>query len=133
MHALVAVTSSLFIAATIDGWRAVGTALSAWAAVQILPAIWGAYQTRGPLAVAPGLWIVGLGQSMLWGYYGRAVGDPALVLYGITMGTGSALILARLKVRSHPAPRSLATPGSPSLPALPAGGWAWALVFRQPA
>ena len=129
--AIAGVALTLLLAGSIGSWRMVGTALAVWAAVQILPAVWSSYRTWGPLAIAPGLWIIGIGQAVLWGYYGYAANDSALVLYGVTMGIGSALILGRVftapaaprwaEPAPQPAPRSL----------VPAGHWATALVFRQ--
>jgi hypothetical protein len=89
------VAVSMAVAGGVGGWPMVGTALAIWAAVQITPAVWSAFRIRGPLAIAPGLWMVGFGQALLWGYYGYAVRDMALVLYGIAMGAGSAAILLR--------------------------------------
>ena len=98
--ALLGVVCSLSIAATIGGWSLVGTFLGLWAGVQVAPAVASAFRTGSPLAIAPGLWIIGLAQAALWGYYGYAVGDMALALYGVTMGTGSAAILLRLVTRN---------------------------------
>ena len=133
LRAYMSVGLSLLVAAAFGGWPLVGLALSAWSSVQILPAVSSAYRTHGGLAIAPGLWVVGLGQSASWGYYGIAVGDPALVLYGIVMGLGSALILVRLIAhRSRPRPIRGALRPTP-MPPLPAGAWAWVLVYRQSA
>lgn len=93
--AIAGASSTIGIAGLLGGWQLVGTALGLWAGVQIAPAVWSAFRTKGQLAIAPGLWMVGLGQALLWGYYGHAVGDGALVIYGVAMGTGSAAILVR--------------------------------------
>ncbi len=103
---------SLTIAGVIGGWPLVGTALSIGAAIQIAPAVWSAFRTRGPLAIAPGLWIVGLAQATLWGYFGHHVGDRALLVYGWTIALGSAAILIRYALhRVTPPGRSGVAPG----------------------
>ncbi len=140
VHAAVfGVALSLAAAGASGGWPLVGTVLGLWAAVQITPAVWSAHRARGPLAIAPGLWIVGLSQALLWGYYGTAVGDSALVLYGITVGTGALTILLRYALRhgrasgSPTASPGAATPNPPTATAttLLVGRWATPLVIRR--
>ena len=104
--ALAGVTCSLGLTGAVGGWPLIGTALGLWGGVQIAPAVWSAFRTGQPLAIAPGLWIIGLAQAALWGYYGHAVGDAALTLYGITMSTGSVAILLRFAARHRALPSS---------------------------
>ncbi len=108
--AILGVISSLVAAGWVGGWPLVGTVLGLWAGVQIAPAVWSAHRSTGRLAIAPGLWIIGLGQALLWGYYGYAVGDAALVLYGVMMGSGSMAILLRLAAKPRQSIRTETTP-----------------------
>lgn len=88
------VAASMAIAGALGNWPMVGATLAVWGGVQVTPAVWSAFRAEGPGAIAPGLWIVGLGQAGLWGYYGNAVGDTALLLYGIATSAGSLAILS---------------------------------------
>jgi uncharacterized protein with PQ loop repeat len=95
--ALVAATgaaATIGVAGFVGGWTMAGTALGLSGGVQVTPAVWSAFRTRGPLAIAPGLWITGLGQALLWGYYGAAHGDTGLIIYGLAAGSGALTILA---------------------------------------
>lgn len=88
---------------------------------QAAPAVSGAFRTAEPLGVAPGLWIVGLGQALLWGHYGWLNADQALVLYGVTTAIVAAAILIRYAttVASGRAvyKRSMAANAAPMAPA----------------
>ena len=90
-----AAASSIGLAGLAGGWSLVGTTLGLWGGVQVAPAVWSAFRTGPILAIAPTLWIVGLAQGTLWGYFGYAKADTAFVLYGVAMGTGSLAILLR--------------------------------------
>lgn len=91
-------------AAAIGGWVLVGTVLGLSSGLQAAPSIWAAYRSRRPVGIAPSLWIIGLAQAVLWGYYGWANADLALVLYGITLSLAALLILGRY-ARAHRASR----------------------------
>ncbi len=82
-------------AAAIGGWIMLGTVLGLSSGLQAAPSIWAAYRSRRPAGIAPSLWIIGLAQALLWGYYGWANADLALVLYGITLSLAALLILGR--------------------------------------
>lgn len=106
-------------AAVIGGWALVGTVLGLSSGLQAAPSIWAAYRSTRPAAIAPSLWVIGFAQAVLWGYYGWANADLALVLYGITLSLAALLILgrygfARRLARHHgppiPIARQMATP-----------------------
>lgn len=82
-------------AAALGGWILVGTVLGLSSGLQAGPSIWAAYRSRRPVGIAPSLWIIGLAQAVLWGYYGWANADLALVLYGITLSLAALLVLGR--------------------------------------
>lgn len=82
-------------AASIGGWVLVGTVLGLSSGLQAAPSIWAAYRSNRPVGIAPSLWIIGLAQALLWGYYGWANADLALVLYGTTLSLAALLILGR--------------------------------------
>lgn len=130
--AFAGVGSSLVAAGWVGGWPLIGTVLGLWGGVQIAPAVWSSYRVKGVPAIAPGLWVIGLSQSLLWGYYGYMAGDAALVLYGLMMGAGSAMILLRFaagnKPRTRPSPAI--DPHAARTRSLLVGQWASALVFR---
>lgn len=83
------------------GWLVVGSVLGIGGGVQVAPAVWSAYRSTGT-AIAPGLWFAGLGQAVLWGFFGVANGDTAFVLYGVAMGAGSLAILLRCAAGRRP-------------------------------
>ncbi len=82
-------------AGAIGGWVLVGTVLGLSSGLQAAPPIWAAYRSGRPVGIAPSLWLIGLAQALLWGYYGWANADLALVLYGITLSLAALLILGR--------------------------------------
>ncbi len=82
-------------AAAIGGWVLLGAVLGLSSGLQAAPSIWAAYRSSRPVGIAPSLWIIGLAQALLWGYYGWANADSALVLYGSTLSLAALLILGR--------------------------------------
>lgn len=79
----------------IGGWAIVGFMLGLSGGIQTAPSLWAAYRTEVPVGIAPSVWVIGIGQAVMWGFYGTSVGDDALVLYGMTMGTASLGVLLR--------------------------------------
>jgi hypothetical protein len=88
-------------AAFVGGWVLVGTVLGLSSGLQAAPSIWAAYRSRRPVGIAPSLWVIGLAQAVLWGYYGWANADFALVVYGITLSLAALLILGRYGYAHH--------------------------------
>ena len=106
-------------AGAIGGWVLVGTVLGLSSGLQAAPSIWAAYRSGRPIGIAPTLWLVGLAQALLWGYYGWANADVAMVLYGVTLSLAALLILgryayahraARTQAPTHPVGVRPATP-----------------------
>ncbi|NNF62918.1 MAG: hypothetical protein HKN07_01550 [Acidimicrobiia bacterium] len=77
------------------GWAVLGVMLGLSGGIQAAPSVWAAFRTRVPVGIAPSVWAIGVAQATMWGFYGNSVGDNALVLYGLTMGTASLAVLAR--------------------------------------
>jgi hypothetical protein len=82
-------------AAVLGGWLLVGTVLGLSSGLQAAPSIWAAYRSRRPVGIAPSLWVIGLAQAVLWGYYGWARADVALVVYGASLSLAALMILGR--------------------------------------
>lgn len=89
-------------AAAVGGWTLVGTVLGVSSGLQAAPSIWAAYRSSRPVGIAPSLWVIGLAQAVLWGYYGWANADLALVLYAITLSLAAVLILGRYGYAHYP-------------------------------
>lgn len=77
------------------GWTLLGTVLGCSGVAQAAPSVWAAFRSSHPRGIAPGLWLIGLAQAMLWGHYGWVHTDAALVLYGCTTTGMAIVILAR--------------------------------------
>lgn len=62
------------------------------------PQVWEALRNDDLSGVAVGTWLVAFADASLWGAYGVAVGDAALVAYGIVLFTASAVVLGRVAI-----------------------------------
>ena len=82
-------------AAALGGWVLLGTVLGLSSGLQAAQSIWAAYRSRRPVGIARSLWVIGLALAVLWGYYGWANADFALVLHGIRLSLAALLILGR--------------------------------------
>jgi len=98
--------TGLGVMGMVGGWALFGAVLGISGVVQAAPSLWVSFHSPSLSAVAPGLWVIGLAQAVLWGHYGWMAEDAALVMYG---GATSATSLAIL-IRYRLATRGIAPP-----------------------
>lgn len=91
----------LLAVTVVAGWSVLGIVLGVAYAVQVAPSVWAAYRTWAPRGIAPATWACTLLESALWGLYGVAERDAALVLFAITGTTAAVAILARWAATRH--------------------------------
>jgi uncharacterized protein with PQ loop repeat len=80
------------------GWPGLGLLLGVSYGIQVTPAVWSAYRSPAPRAIAPATWVLGGVEGLLWGWYGAAAGDLPLVMFGVVATTASVLVLVRYAV-----------------------------------
>ncbi len=83
------------------GWLVLGVVLGASAAIQVVPAIWTAFRTYAPSGISPGTWWIILVEAALWGVYGTAYADLAIIIFAITASATAVLMLARFYATRH--------------------------------
>lgn len=78
-------------------WAGLGLLLG-WAyAPQLAPAVWAAYRTVDPSGISPGTWmLIGI-EAGLWIFYGVAMEDTPVVIFGAVGVVAAGLILARVR------------------------------------
>jgi uncharacterized protein with PQ loop repeat len=91
----------LVVMTSLTGIAVLGAVLGLAYALQVGPSVWTAYRTFAPTGVAPETWLLMLIQVVLWGVYGIAHRDVAIMIYGITGITASVLMLARWAATRH--------------------------------
>jgi uncharacterized protein with PQ loop repeat len=103
---------ALFLCAVLalGGWVALGAVLGVSYGVQVAPSVWTAYRTWAPTGISPGTWSLLLVQVLLWGVYGLAERDGAIVLFAVTGTIASILMLARWAVTRGRAPEPVFSP-----------------------
>ena len=69
----------------LGGWVALGTALALTVGVQFLPQVVHTWRADDLTALAPGTYVIGALDGLVWGTYGAIVADGPLVLYGVVM------------------------------------------------
>lgn len=80
----------------LGGWAAAGVVLGALYAVQLAPAVLGAYRAADLRGVSGGTWGIAWLEAALWGVYGIAAGDAGLLALAVAGLAMSSLVLARL-------------------------------------
>lgn len=100
LRAAIAWLALLAVVALAGGILALGMMLPIGYAVQVAPAIWCAYRTWSPSGIAAATWVlIGL-ESALWGAYGAAHGDPAIImLAGVGLAAAASIILRKVTTR----------------------------------
>ena len=83
------------------GWLILGVVLGTSAAIQVVPAIWTAFRTYAPSGISPGTWWIILAEAALWGVYGKAYADVAIIIFAITASATALLMLARFYATRH--------------------------------
>jgi uncharacterized protein with PQ loop repeat len=91
-----AVSALVLAAAGVGGgWPALGTLLGFSYGFQAAPGIWRAYRTWAPRGISPATWWVTVAEAGLWGAYGVIVADRPIVIFAVTAGAASLLMLGR--------------------------------------
>jgi uncharacterized protein with PQ loop repeat len=60
------------------------------------PQVWAAVSSNHLRGISRTTWLLAIGDASLWGGYGIATGDPALMGYGGVLLTGALIILGRI-------------------------------------
>jgi hypothetical protein len=76
------------------GWTVLGAVLGVSVWMSYSPQVVAAWRTPDLSGLAPGTWILALSEGVLWGGYGLAHDDAALVLWGSAATAASAAVLA---------------------------------------
>jgi uncharacterized protein with PQ loop repeat len=105
----IAAAAGLVLLTTVGGWVALGTVLALSVAVQFLPQVVEAWTSDDLTGLAPGTYVVGGLDGIVWGGFGLLVADGPLVLYGVVMCTVAvAVLVPRIRwaqrVELEPAP-----------------------------
>ena len=87
-------TALLIAAAGLAGRAGLGTALTAAFLLQVTPSVWTAYRADRSAGIAPGTWLLILGELACWGVFGIYQSDPRLIVLGATGVAASLLVLA---------------------------------------
>ena len=77
----------------VGGWAALGTALALTVGAQFLPQVIHTWRADDLTALAPGTYVIGAIDGLVWGTYGAIVADGPLVLYGVVMVVVAVAIL----------------------------------------
>jgi uncharacterized protein with PQ loop repeat len=87
-------------------WRAgcLGAVIAADVLLHVGPQVWIALRSDRLGGLSPATWRLAVADALLWGAYGWTSGDPALVGYGVILGSGAVTILLRLRWRPPPRP-----------------------------
>jgi len=67
------------------GWTALGTVLALAVLPQFLPQVVQAWRAEDLTGLAPGTYVLGLLDGVVWGGFGLVAADGPLVLYGLVM------------------------------------------------
>jgi uncharacterized protein with PQ loop repeat len=107
--------AGVWLAAIVVAWLAgaLGAVLAVSVLVQYGPQVWTALRSDRLEGIAPATWKLAIVDAFMWGAYGLAVGDAALILYTVTLSSCAVVILVRI-AHSHRAASALgvgATPG----------------------
>lgn len=77
----------------VGGWVALGTVLALAVLPQFLPQVIEAWTADDLTGLAPGTYVVGALDGVVWGGFGLLVADGPLVLYGVVMCSVAAAVL----------------------------------------
>jgi uncharacterized protein with PQ loop repeat len=116
--ALTLAWAAALIVLTISYGRAgLGSALAAAFVLQATPSVLTVYRSSDTSGVSIGTWLMIFAELLSWGMFGVHVGDPRLIVLGITGVVASQLVVvralllrrrrARLSVASQPRPRGV--------------------------
>jgi uncharacterized protein with PQ loop repeat len=93
------VASALWVAVLVAAWfgGAFGAALGAGVLVTQGPQVLAALREDDLRGIAPMTWRLSLADAIVWGAYGWALGDPALLGYFVVLAVSSMIVLVRLR------------------------------------
>lgn len=84
----------------LGGRVGLGLVLGFSVVVNHVPQVIKALRSHSVSGLAPGTWWFGLADALLWGGYGVAEHDPALITYGVVLSVASVTILVAIWVKS---------------------------------
>lgn len=85
-------------ATLLGGWALLGTLLALAVLPQFLPQVVEAWTADDLTGLAPGTYVLGLVDGVVWGGFGLVAADRPLVLYGVVMiSVASAVLLGRAR------------------------------------
>lgn len=87
--------ATLLAVYVLGGWPGLGLLLGWSYALQVAPQVAAAYRSDHPAGIAPATWVVAVGETGLWGYYGLARGDVPVATFGAIGVSAAVLILGR--------------------------------------
>jgi uncharacterized protein with PQ loop repeat len=93
--------AALAIGGAVWGRAGLGVVLGTSVVVNHAPQVWTALRSHSLSGLAPATWCFALADALLWGGYGWAERDPALIAYGLVLGAASVTILTAIALR-HP-------------------------------
>lgn len=91
--------AALAVGGALGGSVGLGIVLGTSVVVNHAPQVWTAWRAHSISGLAPATWWFALADAALWGGYGIAERDAALVAYGVVLAVASVAILVALAVR----------------------------------
>lgn len=77
----------------LGGWGVLGTVLALAVLPQFLPQVVEAWRADDLTGLAPGTYLLGIVDGVVWGSFGVVAGDRPLVLYGVVMCSVAIAVL----------------------------------------
>ncbi len=110
--------SAVWTAVIVAAWAlgALGAVLAISVLVNSGPQVWVALKQDNLVGLAPTTWLIAIADALLWGAYGVATGDGALIGYGVVLLASALVILGRIRFTHRTA---LVTPAAPLAVAAP--------------
>lgn len=86
-------TAGLAALVLVGGWVALGTVLALAVLPQFLPQVAEAWRSDDLTGLAPGTYVIGFVDGVVWGGFGVVAGDRPLMLYGVIMCAVAVAVL----------------------------------------
>lgn len=92
------VRAGLWLAVIALAWAAgvLGVILGGTVLVSVGPQVWTALRERDLRGLSVYTWLLAIGDALMWGAYGLAVDDPALLGYAAVLVTSAVIVLVRM-------------------------------------
>jgi uncharacterized protein with PQ loop repeat len=94
--AATAAWAAVVLVAGVAGPSSLGALLAVAYTLEVVPSVWAVHRTSAPTGVAAGTWVMVGVECVLWGVYGLAERDPALLTLGCVGTAAAGAILLRL-------------------------------------